>query len=118
MMRTPSWRLEGQEPDYRFSLANERTFLAWIRTALSLLAGGVLLEQFATGLRPRVVIVGLAIALAILSSVLCAVAYFRWKGNEIAIRHGRPLPSTMAVPLLASSAAIIGAVIATVQWLK
>jgi len=118
IMRTPSWRLSGQEPDYRFSLANERTFLAWIRTALSLLAGGVLLDQFATRLEPRVVIVGLAIGLAVLSSVLCAVAYIRWKGNEIAMRHARPLPSTVAVPLLATSAAIIGGVIALVQWLK
>ena len=49
-MREPSWRLEGSEPDYRFSLSNERTFLAWIRTALAVLAGGLLLEQFATRL--------------------------------------------------------------------
>ncbi len=27
----------GEAPDYRFSLANERTFLAWIRTALGFL---------------------------------------------------------------------------------
>ena len=47
-MREPRWRSEGQEPDYRFTLANERTFLAWLRTALSLLAAGVLLVQFAT----------------------------------------------------------------------
>ena len=46
---TPKWRTEGHEPDVRFSLANERTFLAWIRTALALLAGGVALEQFARG---------------------------------------------------------------------
>ncbi len=26
----------GEAPDYRFSLANERTFLAWIRTASGL----------------------------------------------------------------------------------
>jgi putative membrane protein len=31
----------GEAPDYRFSLANERTFLAWIRTALGFLAAGV-----------------------------------------------------------------------------
>ena len=31
---------DGEEPDYRFTLANERTFLAWVRTALGLLAGG------------------------------------------------------------------------------
>jgi putative membrane protein len=31
----------GPDTDYRFSLANERTYLAWVRTALALLAGGV-----------------------------------------------------------------------------
>ena len=117
-MRTPSWRLTGREPDYRFSLANERTFLAWIRTALSLLAGGVLLEQFATRLEPRFVVVGLAIALAMLASVLSAVAYYRWKANEIAMRQDQPLPATIAVPLLAMSAALVAAVIAAVEWLK
>lgn len=117
-MRTPTWRLSGREPDYRFSLANERTFLAWIRTALSLLAGGVLLEQFATRLEPRVVVVGLAIGLAVLSSLLCAVAYLRWKANEIAMRHDRPLPSTIAIPLLVIAAAIVSAIIAAVEWLK
>ncbi|MCM3636064.1 YidH family protein [Paenibacillus camelliae] len=117
-MHTPPWRQSGKEPDYRFSLANERTFLAWIRTALSLLAGGVLLEQFATRLEPRFVVVALAIALAVLSSILSAVAYLRWKANEIAMRHDKPLPATIAVPLLAMSAAIVSAVIAAVEWLK
>src|SRR3984893_15268857 len=38
----PGWCpvAEG-EPDYRFTLANERTFLAWQRTALGLLAAAV-----------------------------------------------------------------------------
>jgi putative membrane protein len=117
-MRPPSWRLSGREPDYRFSLANERTFLAWIRTALSLLAGGVLLEQFATRLEPRLVVVGLAIGLAALSTVLCGVAYFRWKANEIAMRHDRPLPRAFAIPLLALAAAIVSAIIAAVEWLR
>lgn len=52
MMWNPKWRREGRDPDYRFSLANERTFLAWIRSALALLAGGVILEQLATRLGP------------------------------------------------------------------
>jgi putative membrane protein len=111
-MSTPSWRESGQEPDYRFSLANERTFLAWIRTALALLAGGVLLEQFATRLGPRPVVVALAIGLAALSSVLCGVAYLRWKDNEIAMRHARPLPSSIATALLAAATMAVSAVIA------
>ena len=117
-MRMPSWRSTGREPDYRFSLANERTFLAWIRTALSLLAGGVLLEQFATRLGPRFVVVGLAIGLAVLSTALCGVAYFRWKANEIAMRHDQPLPSTNAIPLLTVASAIVAGIIAAVEWLK
>lgn len=117
-MRTPAWRRSGQEPDYRFTLANERTFLAWVRTALALLAGGVLLEQFATRLEPRAIVVGLAIGLAVLSSVLCTVAYVRWKANEIAMRHGHSLPSTIAIPILAAVAALISGIIAAVELLK
>jgi putative membrane protein len=78
----------------------------------------VLLEQFATRLEPRFVVVGLAIGLAILSSILSAVAYSRWKANEIAMRHDQPLPSTIAIPLLALSAAIVSVVIVAVEWLK
>src|ERR1043165_2701247 len=44
-IRRPKWFQEGQDPDYRFTLANERTFLAWIRTSLALLAAAVALVQ-------------------------------------------------------------------------
>ncbi|HMO47604.1 MAG TPA: DUF202 domain-containing protein [Rubrivivax sp.] len=117
-MREPSWRRQGQEPDYRFSLANERTFLAWIRTALALLAGGVLLEQFATRLEPHFVLVALGIALAALAAVLSAAAYLRWRANEIAMRHARPLPVTLVIPLLAAGALLICAVMAILLLLQ
>lgn len=108
----PRWRREGADPDYRFTLANERTFLAWIRTALSLLAGGVLLDQFADRLAPRAAVVALAVGLALLSAVLGGLAWSRWKANEIAMRHDRPLPGTMAIPLLAGSTLVASAAIA------
>ena len=117
-MREPQWRLEGQEPDYRFSLANERTFLAWIRTALALLAGAVLLEQFATQLGPPVVLVGLALVLAVLAAVLCAAAYGRWRSNEIAMRHARRLPGTVAIPLIAGTLLGVAFVIALLLLLQ
>jgi len=110
-MRTPSWRRQGREPDYRFSLANERTFLAWIRTALALLAGGVLLDQFSTRLAPHAAVLGLSIALAALAAVLSGIAYARWRANEIAMRLERPLPATLAIPLLAAAALAVCAMI-------
>jgi len=117
-IREPAWRLQGEEPDYRFSLANERTLLAWVRTALALLAGGVLLEQFATHLEPHAVLVGLAIALAALAALLSGLAYVRWRANEIAMRHRRPLPSTIAIPLLTATLIAVCAVIALLLLLR
>jgi putative membrane protein len=111
-MREPQWRREGEEPDYRFSLANERTFLAWIRTALALLAGGVLLDQFSTKLASHIVVASLAIALSLLAALLCAMAYARWRGNEIAMRHARKLPGTMAIPLITVSILGVATVVA------
>jgi putative membrane protein len=112
-VRKPSWRSEGEEPDYRFTLANERTFLAWIRTALALLAGGVLLDQFSTRLEPHVAVLALAIALSSLAALLSLLAYTRWRANQIAMRHAGPLPATMAIPLLAWVSLAVAAIVAS-----
>jgi putative membrane protein len=110
-MPEPTWRGEGNEPDYRFTLANERTFLAWIRTALALLAGGVLLHQFATELGPRVAVTMLSVGLGLIAAVLSAVSYTRWRANEIAIRQGRPLPFSWVLPGLAGVCLLTSAVL-------
>lgn len=108
-MWKPRWREQGKEPDYRFSLANERTFLAWLRTALSLLAAGVLLAEFANRLAPRALVLAAAVALAALASVLCVLAYARWRANEIAMRHEAPLATTAGIPLVAALLCIVAA---------
>lgn len=113
-MARRSWQQEGQDPDYRFTLANERTFLAWIRTALALLAGGVLLHQFAIELQPRIVLVIVAVGLGVVSTALSVIAYTRWRANEIAMRHGRPLPYGWALPVLAATSMAIAAVLTIV----
>lgn len=82
----------GTTPDYRFSLANERTFLAWLRTSLALLAGGVAVVQIVpdfafTGARHL-----LGVILIVLSTVIAATSYGRWERRERAIRLGGPLP--------------------------
>lgn len=99
----PHWRSQGQEPDYRFSLANERTFLAWIRTALALLAGGILLHEFTQKIQPHWMMLVLSLSLACVAGLLGGGAYLRWRGIEIAMRHARPLPASWLIVLLASS---------------
>lgn len=81
----------GEEPDPRFSMANERTFLAWNRTALALIAGGLAVAQLLDFqiAAARVVLALLLIALGALASL---ASYRRWEGNERALRLGRPLP--------------------------
>ena len=102
------WQEQGKDPDYRFSLANERTFLAWIRTALAMLAGAILLHQFATRLEPRWVNLVASGSLACLAAFLGAGAYVRWRNNELAMRLGHALPKSALMPLLAAAVALLG----------
>ena len=103
------WRLraEGRTPDYRFSLANERTFLAWLRTSLALLAGGIAVDQFLTGLPTGA---GLAVTLLLLVvGALCAVrAVNHWVRSERAMRRGEDLPMSR-FPALLSMATVVAA---------
>lgn len=96
---------EGSTPDYRFSLANERTFLAWIRTALALVAGGMAVDQFLTGL---VWGVRTAIALALLAGgALCALrAVNHWVRCERAMRRGEDLPASRFPAVLGAATAV------------
>lgn len=88
----------GNEPDPRFTFANERTFLAWIRTGLGFLAAGVAIAavaRFGSALGPEVRIAAIAL---ILCGLACGVGSFgRWIRNERALRLNQPLPSS---PLL------------------
>ncbi|MGC4109529.1 MAG: DUF202 domain-containing protein [Nocardioides sp.] len=107
--RQPRWVYdEGSEPDPRFSLANERTFLAWVRTALALFAGGVALHALAvpaTGwLRGLLVVMLIGIG-----GLICLFALVRWARVERAMRRREPLPSfglgivlTLALVLVAA----------------
>lgn len=101
---------DGVEPDYRFTLANERTFLAWIRTALGLLAGGVAVRQLVQPFDiagARTVLALLAIAG---SAVLAVGGYLRWVGVQRAVRRGEPLPPARLVPVVAAGLVLVAVV--------
>lgn len=92
----------GSEPDPRFSLANERTFLAWIRTALALLVSGVALEAFSVPVQAGFRLA--ASVVLIVGGIAAPVqAWIGWMRIERAMRRSRPLPS----PALAGPIAVI-----------
>lgn len=107
---------DGEEPDPRFTLANERTFLAWIRTSLGLMAGAVAMEAFAGDQIPEAVRTPLACTLLVLAALLSIVSFRRWIRIEAAMRHTRPLPVPQASILLVLGIAI-GAVLLVVAIL-
>lgn len=82
---------EGDEPDPRFSLANERTFLAWIRTSLGLIAGAVALHSLRV---PETdwVRKGVVVILLLVAAGFAVNAALRWAHTERAMRLGLPLP--------------------------
>lgn len=96
-----------KEPDARFSYANERTFLAWIRTSLGLVTAGLAITQ----LLPPFHLAGgrklIGLPLIALGVVIALFSLRNWQENERAMRFGRPLPKSV---LPRVSAAVVSAV--------
>ena len=98
---------EGTDPDPRFTLSNERTFLSWTRTALALIAAGVALEAFdlpALGEGGRRTI---TTVLLVLGAALAVGSYRRWLNTERAMRNRVSIPAPILVPVLALGIAIV-----------
>ena len=109
----------GRAPDPRFTFANERTFLAWNRTALALIAAGLAAAQFLhfnlSGLRLIV-----AVPLIVLGAVMALASFLHWEDSERAMRLGRPLRySWMPRALTAAIVviAVVGGILAVVDRL-
>ncbi len=91
----------GKDPDYRFTFANERTFLAWVRTSLALVAAGVAVIQLFSSEGNEVEAYVIGVPLITLGCVLPLLSLRRWRGNEEAMRLDRPLPPTNLLGVLA-----------------
>ncbi len=109
----------GSEPDPRFTFANERTFLAWARTGLALIGGGLVAAQVLHfGLGGAHLLV--AIPAVLLGGLIGIASYWRWEANERAMRLGRPLgysPLTRILALGIAFLAVISAGLAAVTAL-
>lgn len=96
----------AHEPDYRFTPANERTFLAWIRMLLALIVGGVALVQLVPRFGVHGVEHALSVVLMAAGGTLAALAVRHWQRVQHAMRHDMPLrnsrlPIILVVSLLA-----------------
>ncbi|MFI7022651.1 YidH family protein [Micromonospora sp. NPDC049900] len=109
-------RSAGRTPDYRFSLANERTFLAWLRTGLALIAGGLASAQFLPEMPASHLREVISVALLLLGGVVALRAVDHWARSERAIRLGRELPASRFPAVLALVVAL-GALLLTVAVL-
>lgn len=99
---------KGTEPDARFTMANERTFLAWSRTALALVVGGLAVAQLLPPFpgvpwgRPAI-----ATPLILLGAAMSVLSYIEWRANQHALRHSEPLPRSRLPMVLAVTVTVI-----------
>ncbi len=105
--------LKDAEPDYRFTLANERTYLAYVRTTLALDGAGLAVVQFLTkiGSQRGRDVAGIVLVLAALATV--AAGFIRWRSVQAAMRRDAPLPSTV-IPLALTVIVGIGSLVAAI----
>ena len=105
----------GTEPDARFTFANERTFLAWSRTALALVVAGLAIVQLLPPF-PGVPVGRhlLGLPLIALGAVLAVTAYGEWVRNQHALRRGEPMPRSVLPWILAATVALIAIIAAVV----
>lgn len=100
----------GRDPDYRFSLANERTFLAWIRTALALNAAGLAAASLLPELGFAWARELIGVALVVLGTAVAGASFRRWSRNQEAMRLDEPLPYSRIPLLLATGVGVLSLV--------
>lgn len=102
---------DGEEPDPRFTLANERTFLAWTRTSLAFLAGGIAFEAFQISGLSDTVRTTIAVFIIAVGMIIAAGAAVRWMNVERAMREQKPLPVPAIIPFLSITALVASAAV-------
>jgi len=101
----------GTEPDPRFSLANERTYLAWIRTSLALLAAGVALDALQVEM-PRGLRVSASLVFIVLAVLAAGQAWLGWERTERALRDNRALPAPSLAVVIGVGVAVASVLLA------
>ncbi|HYZ70344.1 MAG TPA: DUF202 domain-containing protein [Thermoleophilaceae bacterium] len=107
----------GEDPDPRFTMANERTYLAWIRTSLGLVAAGLAVAEFLRSSSDAARL-SIAVPLLVLGAATALSSFGEWERKERAMRLGEPLPVSRLPRVLGVAVgvvAIVAAVLALVD---
>lgn len=111
-----AWWQRGEEPDYRATMANERTLLAWSRTALALLAASFAVVKL-TVITPRGLRLALAAYLIALSGGVTVTGYVQWRVRQARMRHRLPLGRIVSPPVLTAAMLVLaGFVVAVIVF--
>lgn len=105
----------GPDPDYRMSLAAERTYLAYLRTGLALTAAGVGLSAALPQAGGETLRRALGFALVVIGAAVFASARPRWAAVVRAMEHEEALPRSRFASLLGlvlAAVALAAAVVA------
>jgi putative membrane protein len=103
-------------------LANERTFLAWIRTNLGIMAFGFVIERFSFFMQQLAVYSGgktpviqgsspIGIVIVAFGSLLNLFAFYRYKEKERQIESNTHRPSILLEMILALAIFLMGVVL-------
>lgn len=107
----------GTEPDPRLTFANERTYLAWARTGLALIGGGLAVAQAVHfGLGGAHLFI--AIPAIVLGAVIGIASHHRWLTNQRALRLGEPIGYSPLPTILAIGITVLGLVIAALSLIS
>ena len=115
------WPTEGQEPDPRWSLANERTLLAYSRTALAFIVAGLAIAGSRSVADTSIWFAALGLPLIVVGGVVALGGRRRFLATQRAMRTGMPLgaPVVAAIlPIAIAVIAVVGLIIATVAALS
>ncbi|AEF41432.1 YidH family protein [Hoyosella subflava] len=102
-------------PDERFTLASERTFLAWMRTSLGLMVAGIAVIHVVPTFSTQTVRTVIGLAMVSLSCLAAAEGFRRWRQVAKALESGEeemPGPRTLAIITVAIVAVGVATLIA------
>ncbi|WP_235900369.1 YidH family protein [Lolliginicoccus suaedae] len=101
---------ETTRPDERFTLASERTFLAWIRTSLGLMVAGIALIHVVPEFANETIRSLIGGSLVVLAGAAAAAGLGRWFAVEKALRTGSDMPGSRHLVALTTVVVLVSAI--------